>query len=391
MGGDKETTDTGPNYYSKGNEAFVAENYQSAIDLYTSALSLEPHFADCLVARSHAYIKADKFELAKTDADKAIDIIRASSDSTSPVAGKAFLRSGVASFHLGRYKEARNCFVEGQKLGEEGGLKQWMSWCDDKIKKFGDNASGVKTAAAPSTAEVKMDTAEATPALDIAKATPALKETNAQASTSAYEQSAMPVPKISHDWYQTETTVVVEVRIKKLSANQVTVDFHPTSLSVTAKLPVGSDYSLELDLAHPISPEQSSYKVMSTKLEIKLRKAEGVRWAALEGDGSSPLPGGAPPAAAAASGVKAPYASGRDWSKIEKNLADEAKEEKEGEAALNEMFQKIYGDANDDVRRAMNKSFQESGGTVLSTNWSEIGKEKTEVKPPDGMEWKKYD
>ena len=49
-----------------------------------------------------------------------------------------------------------------------------------------------------------------------------------------------------------------------------------TNLSVTAKLP-GSDseYSLELDLAHPILPDQSSYKIMSTKVEIKLRKAEG--------------------------------------------------------------------------------------------------------------------
>ena len=34
---------------------------------------------------------------------------------------------------------------------------------------------------------------------------------------------------------------------------------------------------------------------------------------------------------------------------------------------------------------------QESGGTVLSTNWSEIGGKKTEVKPPDGMEYKKWD
>jgi len=38
----------------------------------------------------------------------------------------------------------------------------------------------------------------------------------------------------------------------------------------------------------------------------------------------------------------------------------------------------------------MNKSYQESGGTVLSTNWSEIGATKTEIKPPTGMEHKKY-
>ena len=39
----------------------------------------------------------------------------------------------------------------------------------------------------------------------------------------------------------------------------------------------------------------------------------------------------------------------------------------------------------------MNKSYQESGGTVLSTNWKDIGKKKVEVKPPDGMEYKKYE
>lgn len=61
----------------------------------------------------------------------------------------------------------------------------------------------------------------------------------------------------------------------------------------------------------------------------------------------------------------------------------------------------------------MNESFfvqTESGGTVLSTNWDEISKQKTECKPPDvcssiqaringeqsfrfifqGMEWKSY-
>lgn len=39
----------------------------------------------------------------------------------------------------------------------------------------------------------------------------------------------------------------------------------------------------------------------------------------------------------------------------------------------------------------MNKSYQESGGTVLSTNWDEVKKETVEVKPPDGAEFKKWD
>ena len=32
----------------------------------------------------------------------------------------------------------------------------------------------------------------------------------------------------------------------------------------------------------------------------------------------------------------------------------------------------------------------ESGGTVLSTNWKEVGEKQVDVKPPDGMEYKKW-
>ena len=34
---------------------------------------------------------------------------------------------------------------------------------------------------------------------------------------------------------------------------------------------------------------------------------------------------------------------------------------------------------------------QESNGTVLSTNWKDIGKKKTDCTPPSGMEAKRYD
>lgn len=81
----------------------------------------------------------------------------------------------------------------------------------------------------------------------------------------------------------------------------------------------------------------------------------------------------------------------RNWDKLVGEIKEEEKKENlEGDAALNKLFQQIYSDGSDDVRRAMNKSFMESGGTVLSTNWIDVGKRKVEMNPPDDVEWKKY-
>ncbi|CAL1271600.1 unnamed protein product [Larinioides sclopetarius] len=82
----------------------------------------------------------------------------------------------------------------------------------------------------------------------------------------------------------------------------------------------------------------------------------------------------------------------KDWDKLAAELKKEEAEEKlEGEAALNQLFQKIYSEGSDETRKAMNKSFMESGGTVLSTSWNEVAQKKVEVKPPDGMEFKKWE
>ncbi|XP_043249413.1 protein SGT1 homolog [Colletes gigas] len=204
----------------------------------------------------------------------------------------------------------------------------------------------------------------------------------------------MPIPKTRYDWYQTETHVIVTILTKNAQNVKVVCEKH--TLSVSALLPSGNEYSLELDLAHPIVPDQCLHKVFPSKIEIKLKKQDGIRWNVLEGNPvEQSLPQPIPQEILQAGNQPPKYPTSckkpRDWNKMEMEIKkQEAEEKPEGEAALNALFQQIYGNSSDEVKRAMNKSFQESGGTVLSTNWSEVGKGKVESKPPDGMEWKPW-
>ncbi|PNH05200.1 Protein SGT1 B [Tetrabaena socialis] len=69
----------------------------------------------------------------------------------------------------------------------------------------------------------------------------------------------------------------------------------------------------------------------------------------------------------------------------------EQKGELDGGDPLNNFFKKIFSQGDEDTQRAMMKSFVESNGTVLSTNWNEVGKKKVDCTPPEGMEVHKYE
>jgi suppressor of G2 allele of SKP1 len=82
----------------------------------------------------------------------------------------------------------------------------------------------------------------------------------------------------------------------------------------------------------------------------------------------------------------------KDWAALARQAEEEEEEEARaagGDASLNVLFRDIFAKADDDTRRAMVKSYTESGGTCLSTSWGEVGKGKVAVTPPDGQEARK--
>ena len=57
-------------------------------------------------------------------------------------------------------------------------------------------------------------------------------EAPAAGDTAAAASNQMPVPKIKHDWYQTEAFVIVTVLVKNLKQEDVKVDFTEKTVSV---------------------------------------------------------------------------------------------------------------------------------------------------------------
>ncbi|KAG5480070.1 hypothetical protein LSCM1_06495 [Leishmania martiniquensis] len=201
--------------------------------------------------------------------------------------------------------------------------------------------------------------------------------------------------QVRMEWYQSAEQIHFTFYVKERTVDDVTVTKTTTSLEVAIRLDDnGREYSCNYDpLFAELTGDAASISVRPMKVEVSVVKAQPYQWPTLErmagaegavvapssGTLESVLP-------AAAKDLKYPNSKGKDWSALKLELEEDAKPE--GEAALNKLFQQIYGDGSDEQRRAMIKSFTESGGTVLSTNWDDVKKKKVEAQPPKGMEAK---
>ncbi|KAH9919086.1 SGS-domain-containing protein [Fomitopsis serialis] len=200
---------------------------------------------------------------------------------------------------------------------------------------------------------------------------------------------------IRHEFYETDERLTISIFDKGADPQQVSVTFESRRLSYEH-----GDKKLNLaPLKGQIDADKSDYTVGKVKVEIRLAKVVPGRWGSLVSDSPDPL--AATPATFTPSAT-APVEAARknpkkNWDSITQTILSSDKEitssddpNAGGDAAVNGFFQKLYADADEDTRRAMLKSYQESGGTTLSTNWDEVGKGKVDVKPPEGSEWKKW-
>ncbi|KAL0210255.1 hypothetical protein P9112_010339 [Eukaryota sp. TZLM1-RC] len=325
---------------SKADGLFVDEDYTGAIDAYTNDINSSGPSSTLLSRRAAAYIKLGNFESALNDCDSSLQL-----NSTIAI---THYRKGIALFMLQKHTDAFHSFVKAEELSCIANVSSWKRRCKAYVK----------------------DLVEQKPQPDQSKTQPIPQPTKADRSEppKAPTTSDKPTqpPKIRHEWLQTSQMVTIEIFAPKINKDSVKVEATPNTAEITFPLPSGSDYMLDLELYGSIDPSSVEVRTTPRKVEIVMRKDPQMRWKTLEkGEQVETLD---PKLYPSSKGAK-------NWTKIAKEEAEKyAEEDKKSEDFLSQ----IFSQGDPDTQRAMQKSFLESGGTVLSTNWSEVGKEKVE-------------
>lgn len=89
-----------------------------------------------------------------------------------------------------------------------------------------------------------------------------------------------------HDFYQTPASVIASFFLKKINKETAKVEFKDKAIAldlVTTDAPP-KRYTAEVPLYGAIDTEKSTHKILGTKLEVNLVKADGASWPVLRGD-----------------------------------------------------------------------------------------------------------
>ena len=374
---------------ARGAAALSASQYEEAIKHYTDAIAANSNAVPYYVGRSTAYQRSSKYPEALADAEYAV--VLALKRARRELIKDAQLRRGIALYFMEQYANAQFIFDIVKKLDEkEKTLQIWTMKVSAKLKDI------------PEGDERREVTAKEVPDVEIAKSEEKAKEVTAPAAP----KPVVPTPanKIKHDWYQNNDNVTFTLLAKGVPKDKATIDITKDSLSISFPIEgTDSDFDYTLDPFYAeVDPAQSSHRIMSTKIEVTLKKATpGVKWHSLEGDRTVESSTDAPAAIpshvltsktndveTAPSYPTSSKKGAKNWDKLAKDDLGE-EDDLEGDETTR-FFKQLYKGAGEEQQRAMMKSYQESGGTVLSTDWSSVGKKFVAPEPPEGMEAKKY-
>lgn len=302
----------------------------------------------------------------------------------SPEHARAHYYAGRAHLSAAAHAEAATAFLCAAKHEDASALAaEYKRWAERAAAKEA-SATGLPTAAGPKTAapeEGQIDTVMAS--MDVNGVGSGSGGAGGDAPSEKSDAPYMPPPPPTGprmEWYQSPQTVVVDVFAKKATKEGTTVRITERRIEVRVKIPGQPDYELDRDLFAAVDPSKSLWSASKYKVELTLMKASSGEWKALSSDsGTSELSATEKARIIGEQKVKAAIKSQKNWDVIAEN---ELEDEKEDESPM-ALFRTIYKDSDEDTQRAMMKSFQESGGKVLSTDWKDVGSRKVEYNEKD--------
>jgi hypothetical protein len=90
------------------------------------------------------------------------------------------------------------------------------------------------------------------------------------------------IKDVRNDFYQTATTVIASLYLKKIDKERSSVVFRDRdTVDLDLHTSDKKHYQTSLSTFAPIEVDKSSFKIMGTKLELTLAKADGAGWPVL--------------------------------------------------------------------------------------------------------------
>lgn len=327
-------------YILIGSQSYINECYAAAIINFEKALKETPNNSSALLYKAFSFMAQEDYKNALLDLEQV--------EKNGDFEYEVFYNKGKCSFYLCDYGIAHENFLKAIAISTSQEQREnvdiWMSKLKTELPK-----------------EV-------------------LQRLQQQASSSTNTELSFRMT-----WEQDPKFINLNLEGSKAFDNS-NIQIVLEKRNVTVNYNGAPAYNI--DLCNSIKKETSSFEIISNRfIKFKLKKeVDDFNW--INVDKSKGAEGDNFRQSYPTSSKKK-----KDWDSIEREIESELRANPED--GPNFLFKEIYARGDEETRRAMIKSFQTSGGTVLSTNWKEVkdkdyeGKDRPE--PPKGQEWKKHE